>query len=102
MEDLKTINIDVSIVYYWYDHMVLRQNGDAEKVTEAIAEGDYDTFIKYYNYYNYTYEYEGESGSITFFPSHAALYYHDEVVGMIDITEPLGFSMICESEYECG
>ena len=37
-----------------------------------------------------------------FFPDEAAIFYKDEYIGNIDITKPLGFSMICFSEYECG
>ena len=97
-----TINIDIEVVYFWTDHLILRQNGDAKKVTKAIEDGDYDTFMKYYNYYNYEYPYDNKGGSTVFFPDRAAIFYKDEYVGDIDITKPLGFSMICFSEYECG
>lgn len=97
-----TINVDIEIVYFWFDHLILRENGDAEKVTNAIINGDYDIFMKYYNYYNYVYNYNNNGGSITFFPDVAAIFYQDEYIGNINITNPLGFSMICSSKYESG
>lgn len=99
-----TINIDVEIIYFWFDHILLRENGDAEKFTKAIVDGDYETFMKYYDYYNnkYKYEYDNNGGMICFFPDKAAIFYQNEFVGHIDITSPLGFSMITFSEYECG
>ena len=37
-----------------------------------------------------------------FFPDRTAIFYEDEYVGNIDITRPLGFSMICFNKYKCG
>ena len=103
MENIpNTINIDIEIVYYWFDHLILRQNGDAVKVNNAIQNGDYNTFMKYYNYYNYEYKYDNNGGSIIFFPDVATIYYQDENIGYIDITNPIGFNMICYNEMECG
>lgn len=36
-----TVNIDVAVIYHWYDHLLLRNNGDADIVTKAIEEGDF-------------------------------------------------------------
>ena len=100
----KTINVDISVIYNWYDHLLLRENGDAEKVTKTIENGDYETFMKFYNDYNnrYTYCYDDEEYPMIFFPDTAAIWYHDEIVGDIDITTPVGFNMITDSDYECG
>ena len=95
-----TINIDVEIVYHWYDHLLLRDNGDADIITTAIKNGDYDTFIQYYNLYNNKY-FNGDE-SIIFFPAYPSIFYNGEIIGTIDITKPLGFSMITNSEYECS
>lgn len=93
--DEKTVNIDVEVHYQWYDHLVLRQNGDAEIVTKAIEEGDFQTFCEIAK------KYPGRDDMI-YFPQTAYLYYRDEIIGFIDITIPLGFSLITSSEYECG
>ncbi len=93
-----TINVDIEVVYFWYDHLLLRKNGDAEKVTQAIENGDYDTFMMYYNKYNNKYN----KDDLIFFPEYASIFYRDSWVGTIDITTPIGFSMITFSEYECG
>ena len=36
-----TVNIDVAVIYHWYDHLLLRNNCDADIVTKAIEEGDF-------------------------------------------------------------
>ena len=45
------LNPDCSVIYYWYDHLVLRDNGDAKIITEAISKGDFETFCKIKNKY---------------------------------------------------
>ena len=42
---------DTVVLYYWFDHLLLRHNGDAEKVQQAIASHDFDTFMKFVNKY---------------------------------------------------
>ena len=99
----KTINIDIAVIYQWYDHLILRDNGDAEKVTAAIENGDYETFMYYYNKYPpFKSYYDDEEISVPYFPDTAYIWYQDQLIGNIDITNPLGFSMITYSEYECG
>ena len=39
------------VAYYWYDHLLLRENGDAEKVQKAIKEHDFETFMSFYHKY---------------------------------------------------
>ena len=34
------------VVYFWYDHCELRNNGDAEKVEEAIKSHDFKAFME--------------------------------------------------------
>lgn len=41
----------MTVTYYWYDHMLLRENGDAEKVQKAIREHDFETFMSFYHKY---------------------------------------------------
>ena len=41
----------MTVTYYWYDHLFLRTNGDAEKVQKAIKEHDFETFMFYYDKY---------------------------------------------------
>lgn len=102
MIETNTINIDVEVVYYWFDHLLLRENGDAKIVTNAINNGDYDLFMTFHNYYNKTYSYDNEGGNLCFFPDTAAVFYNDELIGEFNITNPVAFRMITHSEYECG
>lgn len=84
------------VVYYWYDHLLLRKNGDAEKVQQAIKNHDYDAFMELYNKY--------EGYEVLFFPKIAYIYEKDsdEIIGEVLITNRNGFSLINDSEYECG
>ena len=93
--DKKTVNIDVDVHYQWYGHSILRDNGDAKIVTKAIEEGDFNTFCEIVKKYP-------KRGGMIYFPQTAYLYYRDEIIGFIDITTPLGFSLITSSKYECG
>lgn len=94
------------IVYYWYDHLVLRDNGDAEKVQKAIKEHDFDTFMKFYDKYPPFYTHDVEFGrcEIPYFPKTATIFLKKtgEIIGEIYITIREGFELIDESEYECG
>ena len=84
----------MEVIYYWFDYGILRFTGEAAIVEQAIAEKDYDKFMEYYNKYN-------SSGSC-FFPSTAILYKDGIELGTIAINNPVGFSMITYSEFECG
>lgn len=99
--EIKTINIDIEVVYVWFDlnEGITHQNGDYEKITEAIINGDYSTFMKYYKKYNYDYKFDNNGGGITFFPDTAAIFYNNEWVGDMDITGRTGFNMI--TDFEC-
>ena len=80
------------VFYEWYDHLLLRENGDAEKVEKAIKEHDFDTFKKFYDQYGNR-----------FFPAHATIYdSDDEWIGEVFVNTRGGFNMITDSEYECG
>lgn len=97
---------DFIIIYYWYDHLVLRDNGDAEKIQKAIKEHDFDTFMKYYKKYPPFIIEDEEFGKceIHYFPDTASIFSNktNEIIGMIDITTKEGFDLIDESDYECG
>lgn len=89
----------MTVTYYWYDHMLLRENGDAVKVQKAIKEHDFETFISfYYKYQNIS----TEEDDIVFFPSYATMWQYDEPIGEVNVTTRGGFEMITDSEYECG
>ena len=89
----------MTVNYYWYDHLMLRENGDAEKVQKAIEEHDFDTFMKFYlKYTNIT----SDGEDIVFFPKYATIWKYDEPIGEVNITTRGGFEMITDSEYECG
>lgn len=100
----RILNENCQVIYCWYDHLILRENGDAKIVQQAIADGDYDTFIKMYKKYpDKTVINElGQQYYIVYFPSTAEIWYNDEIIGSLDITNEIGFSMITSSEYECG
>ena len=95
----------MTVTYYWYDHMLLRENGDAAKVQKAIREHDFETFMSLYHKYQ---NINSEGEDIIFFPNHATMWQYDEIlgedepIGEVDITTRGGFEMITDSEYECG
>ena len=89
------LNSNCKIIYYWYDHLVLRDNGDAKIVTEAIDNGDFKTFCKIKSKYP-------NKNNIIYFPDNAIIFYNDDIIGNIDITTELGFSFITDNDYECG
>ena len=77
--------------YFWYDHMVLRNTGEAEIVEEAIKTHDFDTFCKIKERYP-------DTDDVCFFPAYAM----DDNGEKVDITTRDGFNLINRSEYECG
>lgn len=79
------------VYYFWYDHMVLRNTGEAEIVKEAIKAHDFDTFCKIKEKYP-------DTEDICYFPPYA----FDDNGEKVDITTPEGFCKIEGSEYECG
>lgn len=94
----KTINVDIEVVYFWFDNQnILNNNGDAKIVTEIIEEGNYEEFMRFYHYYNEELEWDNNDKLIIFFPKIAAIYFQNEYIGDIDITYPTGFNMITES-----
>jgi len=97
------LNPNCSVIYYWYDHLVLRDNGDAKIITEAIDKGDFETFCKIKNKYP-TKKDSTNQYDIIYFPDHAVIFNNndDEIIGDINITTELGFSFITDSDYECG
>ena len=81
------------VIYYWYDHLVLRANGDAEKVTQAIKDHDYKTFMYFVNKYGAEY-----------FPQEATIFSDEtnEIIGFLDMSKEIAFRMVTDSDYECG
>ena len=93
----KTINVDIEVVYFWFDNQnILKNNGDAKIITEIIEEGNYREFMRFYHYYNEELECDNNEKSTIFFPEMAAIYFQNEYIGDIDITIPTGFNMITE------
>ncbi len=78
-------------VYFWYDHCVLRGNGEAEKVEAAIAAKDFATFMRFKEKY-------GES----YFPDSAYVFDSEGELEELDIRVRENFDRIDRSEYECG
>ena len=97
-DKINTINVDIEVVYYWFDldNGIVTLNGDDKIIEEAILNGDFTTFIKYQQYYNYEYKFDNHGGNITFFPNEALIYYNDIYVGQIFVTNETGFNMITE------
>ena len=88
----------MEVIYCWYDHLLLRKNGDAKKVEQAIADHDFNVFTAIKN------KYQPNDEGLCYFPSTAYIYEdgNDDSIGEIDITTPEGFTQITYSEYECG
>ena len=78
-------------IYFWYDHCVLRGNGEAEKVEQAIAAKDFATFMRFKEKY-------GED----YFPDVAYVFYGEGEPVVLDIRIRENFDRIDRSEYECG
>ncbi len=82
----------MEIVYFWYDHLLLRSNGDAKKVEQAIADHDWPTFMRFKKKYGKNY-----------FPDFAFVCdENDEIVEELDVRIKENFDRIEYSEYECG
>ena len=82
-------------IYYWYDHMLLRSNGDAQKVEEAINNKDFDAFMKLKKKYS---ERKWE-----YFPNVIHVWKDGEgFVGELDVNVRENFNLITHHEYECG
>ena len=93
----KDVTTTKSVIYYWYDHLLLRETGEAEIVTKAIEQHDFYTFKKIFDKYPAT-------KNCVYFPTTAMVFDDDkdDFVDEIDITTPDGFAKIDASEYECG
>ena len=79
------------VVYYWYDHLLLRASGEAEIVQRAILNHDYKTFMEYYKKYGKEY-----------LPEYATIHYEDGKVSRLEILTEENFNKITHSEFECG
>lgn len=91
MSVINTALVSVSVRYVWYDHLLLRETGEADIVEKAIKEKDFKTFDTIRKKY-------GDE----FFPATASIMDSSEIIGEVDITTPQGFNMIDYSEFECG
>lgn len=94
---------DTSVIYYWFDHLLLRHNGDAEKVQQAIAAHDFDTFMKFVKKYPPYLAEDGVTEEV-FFPAYATVYDEttDEAIGELNIMNRENFNKIDSSDFECG
>ena len=88
---MKNQKQEYTVGYYWYDHLLLRETGEADIVEKAIKEKDFKTFDAMRKKY-------GEF----FFPPTASIRDGYEIIGEVDITTPQGFNMIDYSDFECG
>lgn len=84
------------IIYYWYDHLILRNNGDANIVMKAIGNHDFETFTSIVD------KYQPNPYGLMFFPTTASVFQDDYLVGEINIMNPENFARIDSTDYECG
>ena len=89
-------------IYYWYDHFVLRSNGDAKKVEEAIAAKDFDAFMRIKE--EYPAELDAAGRPMVYFPDVIHVWDTEELdfIGELDINVRENFEKIDYAEYECG
>lgn len=90
------------VVYYWYDHLLLRKNGDADIVQKAIREHDFETYMSMRKKYP---PYIDDDGYTTaYFPDTAILLDREtgDFIEFVDVTVPEGFDRIESSGFECG
>lgn len=80
----------MSVWYYWYDHCVLRETGEAELVQKAIEAHDFNAFCAIRNKYP-------DTEDCCYFPKYA---WNENK--KVNIMTPDGFAKITNSEYECG
>lgn len=83
-------------IYYWYDHMLLRSNGDAERVEQAIDSKDFDSFMKLKKKYS--------NRKCKYFPDviHVWDNRKKDFVAELDVNVRENFNLITHHEYECG
>lgn len=79
------------VVYLWYDHCLLRKDGEANRICEAIEAHDFETFNKYRTKYG-----------PRFFPDTAFVFENGDITDMLNILLPDAFATITTAEYECG
>lgn len=84
-----------NIIYFWYDHGVLRKTGEADAVQAAIKRKDFATFDKIRRKYP-------ERNDVVFFPEYAVQFCASGKTRKINITTQAGFERITSSEYENG
>jgi len=86
----------VEVIYFWYDHYVLRATGEAEQVAQAVAAHDFAAFKRIRD------KYEPNEHGWKYFPNAASVWNGRDYVGTIDVMNPAGFALITDSQYECG
>lgn len=94
---------NLEYIYYWYDHLVLRYNGDREKVEQAIENKDFDAFMALKEKYNGCKEGVAQM-HLEYFPDVIHIWDNDvnDFVGELDINVRENFEKIDYAEYECG
>ena len=82
---------NVSIVYLWYTHMSPKVK--TKEISNAINNHDWKTFKKWLAWQS--------KEPLEYFPKTAAVFYGNEYVGELFITEQT-FELIMDNDYECG
>lgn len=87
-------------IYYWYDHLILRNNGDAKEVDRAIRGKDFDAFMKIKKKYLRK---EYNPNKWLFFPDVIRVWDAGKgIVGELDVNVRENFNKITHHEFECG
>ena len=82
------------VIYLWFGSHEMRNNGFTKKVQDTIKSHDFDAFVEIKKKYH-------EEYGLAYFPGKAFVFFDDEVVGEIKITNKNGFVLIDRGEFEC-
>lgn len=88
------------VVYYWYDHLLIRQSRPLLQLVEnSINNHDWNTFLILQTILNNTQDIDGNTH--VFLPNNVVVYFESGISHSMELTEDL-FNKITDSEYECG
>ena len=89
------------VMYFWFDHCLLRGTGIEKHITEAIEKHDWIQFRTYQEMLNNMVSDGQNNEKWIYLPNHVHVEYEDGEYARFDMTEEL-FNEIEFSEYECG
>lgn len=90
-----------NVIYYWYDHLLIRQLPDIEKAIDScIKNHEYDVFKQWQFLLNYR-DKINDCEFLIYLPDSVFVEYEDGDYDTLPMTEEL-FNKISYNEYECG